>query len=170
MTEIAQPRQAEIESFWVDARMRADVNGLAAYWGPSELDSLRPPASSWGGTREVADEIAHLIVEGTKTATASALWGWEAAGEDLPRRGDLEIVLDGSGHPRALVMTTAVAVVPFDEVDAEHAFAEGEGDRSLAHWRRVHEAFFTEHADHGRGFASDMPVVCQTFTVLSTGP
>ena len=42
------------------------------------------------------------------------------------------IVTDGRGIPHALIATTRVDVVPFDEVSAEHAFLEGEGDRSLA--------------------------------------
>ena len=168
MTEIAAPDQARIDAFWVDARMRAHVNELAAYWGPKPLDSLQPPASAFGGTAEVADELADLIVSGRKTSTAGALWDYEAAGEALPERGSLEIVLDGSGHPRALLMTTAVEVVPFDEVTAEHARAEGEGDLSLTHWRRVHEDFFTSCAVHEKGFRPDMPVVCQAFDVLHT--
>jgi len=166
MSAFAEPNPDEVKDFWVDARIRADINGLAAYWGPSELDSLQPPASTWGGTPEVATELAQLIVDGTKTATASAQWDYEAEDEALPERGDLEIVLDGEGHPRALVMTTRVEVVPFDEVTEEHAAAEGEGDKSLAHWRQVHEKFFREHATHDRGFSPDMPVVCQDFTVL----
>ena len=121
MTTIADPRQDEIDAFWTEARMRANLNRLEVYCGPTELDSLQPPASSFGGSREVADKLADLIVAGTKTATSSAVWDWEADGDDVPRRGDLEIVLDGSGHPRALIVTTAVEIVPFDEVDAEHA-------------------------------------------------
>lgn len=166
MTEIAAPRQDEIDAFWVDAKVRANLNGLAAYWGPTELDSLQPPASAYGGTAEVADELADLIVAGTKTATAGALWDYEAEGEELPSKGDLEIVLDGRGHPRALVSLTQVKVVPFDEVTADHAFAEGEGDRSLEHWRAVHERFFTEFAAHEREFSAKMPVVCQRFEVV----
>ena len=30
------------------------------------------------------------------------------------------------------------------EVSEEHAYKEGEGDRSLAYWRAVHEEFFTK--------------------------
>ena len=63
-------------------------------------------------------------------------------------------------------MTTQVEIVPFDEVSAEHAYLEGEGDRSQATWREVHERFFTEHALHGHGFRRDMPVVLQRFAVL----
>ena len=61
-------------------------------------------------------------------------------------------------------VTTASRVVPFDEVEADHARDEGEGDLSLEHWRAAHERFFTEHADGG--FAPDMPVVLETFRVL----
>ena len=63
-------------------------------------------------------------------------------------------------------MTTQVDIVPFDEVSAEHAHLEGEGDRSLVTWREVHERFFTEHAVHRHGFSRDMPVVLQRFAVL----
>ena len=56
--------------------------------------------------------------------------------------------------------------MPFDEVDEEHAYLEGEGDRSLEYWREVHERFFTENATHDRGFAPDMPVVLERFRVV----
>ena len=54
----------------------------------------------------------------------------------------------------------------FDEVSAEHARREGEGDLSLAYWREVHQRFFTEYAEHDRGFSPTMPVVLQSFEVL----
>ena len=106
------------------------------------------------------------MLNGTKTATAGALWDYEADEWPLPTVGDLSIVLDGRGHPRALVATTRVAVVPFDRVDEEHARLEGEGDLSLEAWRDSHRRFFTEHAAHDREFAEDMPVVLQRFEVV----
>ena len=56
--------------------------------------------------------------------------------------------------------------MPFDEVSAEHAAAEGEGDRSLAYWRRAHQRFWERHSTDPRGFAPDMPVVCERFEVV----
>lgn len=156
----------DLKAFWVDARIHANLNRLAAYMGPNVLDTVVPATSAFGGTPEVQDELAALVVAGTKTATAGALWDYEAEGESLPEVGGLEIVVDGAGTPRALISTTAVAVVPFDEVDAEHAYAEGEGDRSLEFWRGVHEDFFTRYAAHGHGFSPSMPVVLQRFEVL----
>ncbi len=155
-----------IDSFWQLARIRAQLNPTGYYTGERPLGSLPPPAWAFGATPEQADELLALVLSGTKTATAGALWDYEAEGEELPTTGVLGIVTDGRGIPRALVVTTQVEIVPFDEVSAEHAYLEGEGDRSLATWREVHERFFTQHAVHSHGFSRDMPVVLQRFAVL----
>jgi uncharacterized protein YhfF len=156
----------EIESFWVMARRQARLESLPGYFGPTPLASVMPPAWSFGATPEQSTELADLVVDGVKVATASAAEDYTAEGEQLPEPGVLGIVLDGEGHPRALVATTGVEVVPFDAVGEDHALAEGEGDRSLASWRDRHEQFFREHDPHGRGFRSDMPVVLERFRVL----
>lgn len=161
---------AEVEAFWVLARRQARLDGVPAYFGPSALVSLPPPAWSFGSTPEQADELADLVVVGTKTATASAADDYAADGVPLPEPGTLGIVLDGAGHPRALVTTTEVSVVAFDEVGEEHAHAEGEGDRTLATWRERHEAFFRDSDPHGRGFRADLPVVLERFRVLHSQP
>ena len=155
-----------VEAFWELARFHARLNVAPSYFGPTTLEVVPPPAWSFGATPEQADELLALVLNGTKTATASAGWDYEAEGESLPQAGTLGIILDGRGHPRALIETTAVETVPFDEVDEEHAFLEGEGDRSLAHWREVHKRFFTENAGHDRGFTPDMPVVLERFRVV----
>lgn len=155
-----------VAAFWQTARRAARLDQLPGYFGPSALESVQPPAWSFGATVEQADELLALVLAGTKTATASALWDYQADDEQLPEVGTLGIVTDGEGRPRALLATTRVSVSPFDEVDEEHARLEGEGDRSLAHWREVHERFFTDHAAHERGFASDMPVVLERFEVV----
>ena len=120
------------------------------------MESLPPPTWAFGATPEQADQLLALVLSGTKTATAGALWDYEAEGEELPTPGELGIVTDGRGVPHALVMTTQVEIVPFDEVSAEHAYLEGEGDRSLAAWAEVHERLFTEHAAHHHGFSRDI--------------
>lgn len=53
-----------------------------------------------------------------------------------------------------------------DEVSAEHAYSEGEGDRSLASWREIHERYWRHHSENPRGFEPDMPVVCERFRLL----
>lgn len=155
-----------IDEFWAAARHQLRLNPLPGYFGTFSSESLAPPAWAFGATPDVADSLLALVLAGTKTATAGALWDYEAAGERLPEAGDLSIVLDGDGHPRALIKATAVEVTPFDEVDEEHAWLEGEGDRSLATWRADHERFFTEYAEHDRGFDPRMPVVLERFDLV----
>jgi uncharacterized protein YhfF len=156
----------EIDAFWTVARHQTRANPVPGYLGTYSAEALPPPAWAFGATPAQADELLTLVLAGTKTATAGALWDYEHEDEQLPRVGDLAILLDGSGHPRALVEVTRVDVVPFEDVDDEHARLEGEGDGSLAHWRVVHERFFTDHATHDHGFSLSMPVVLERFRVL----
>lgn len=156
-----------IVRFWETARSSAGLGRLPAGSGMSAATIVPPPAWAFGRSPEQADELLALVLDGTKTATASAHWAYEVEGQEMPRRGELSIVLGGDGHPRALVRTAAVDVVPFSEVGEEHARAEGEGDRSLAQWRRGHERFFTaELVEAGREFSDDMLVVCEVLELL----
>lgn len=163
-------QEAEVAAFWDDVKHHAHLSAAPGYFGASPLEALQPPAWAFGGTPELADELLALVLEGTKTAGASALWEYETVGEPIPTIGTLGIVLDGKGHPRALLVTTAVEVVPFDEVSEEHAALEGEGDRSLAYWREAHQHYFTEIADHEHGFSEDMPVVLERFELVWPKP
>lgn len=155
----------EFQSFWEDAKVRANLNRLRIYTGANAQESLCPPAWAFGADEEQADELLALVLDGTKTATASALRDYEAGDEPVPTVGSLSIVTDGAGSPRALIATTQVRTVPFGEVDEEHARDEGEGDLSLRHWRAVHRDFFTESAG-GAEVTEDMPVVLERFEVL----
>jgi uncharacterized protein YhfF len=124
-------------------------------------------ADAFGDNPALADELARLIANGVKRATCSALWAWQAEGEEPPKRGQLCVVLDGKGAPVCIIETTSVAVIPFNEVDAAFAHAEGEGDRSLEQWRAGHERFFTRTlAARNRSFAPTMPLVCERFKVI----
>jgi uncharacterized protein YhfF len=156
--------KSAVEAFWELARFHAKLNSAPTYFGPTTLEVVPPPAWAFGASAEEADELLGLVLAGDKTATASALWDYEAEGEALPEVGSLSILLDGHDHPRALINTTNVTVVPFDEVDEEHARLEGEGDRSLAFWREAHERFFGRVSR--RGFEPDMPVVLERFEVV----
>ena len=116
---------------------------------------------------EAADKLAALVREGIKTATCSAYDLYEAEGEDLPLPGKTSVILDSADEAVCIIRTTRVYVVPFDEVTAEHAFREGEGDRSLAYWREVHESFLKEELSSiGRSFDGSTRVVCEEFEVI----
>jgi len=124
-------------------------------------------AEMWGDSPALADKLGELIATGTKTATCSALWSYEAEGEAIPAVGIFTIVLDGRGAPLCLVQTTEVTIRPFNAVDAQFAYEEGEDDRTLASWRAAHQRFFTRTlAAIGREPTDEMPLVCERFRLI----
>jgi len=123
----------------------------------------------YGDSEALSASLIQLMVDGVKRGTCSLLWSWEFDGEPLPQVGDIEIVLDWHGTPRLLRRTTAVDVVPFDQVGAGFAASEGEGDLSLSYWRTEHWRFFTDECRRiGRTVDPAMPLVCEIFEVLQT--
>lgn len=119
----------------------------------------------------VANHLAALVLAGVKQATAALVWGLDAEGKKPPQPGDLSIVTDWPGRPQCVIQTLATEVVPFEEVTAEFAATEGEGDKSLAYWREAHWAFFTrECAEIGREPSPRMPILCERFRVVYIPP
>lgn len=130
----------------------------------NNIDGCEYEAWSFGAE---ADSLAKLVVNGEKTATASAYSLYELENAPLPKVGEYNIILDSKDEAVCITQTTKVYVTPFHAVTAEHAYKEGEGDKSLAFWRKVHEDFFTEClAEVNLKFSPDMQVVCEEFEVV----
>jgi uncharacterized protein YhfF len=112
---------------------------------------------SFGDTPELADELAGLVVAGLKRATC-----WSVKDGELTHVGKRMVVLDGKGMPAAVIETVELTQQRFNEVDAQFAYDEGEGDRSLAYWREAHRNYFTRL----KTFAPDMLLWCERFRVV----
>lgn len=122
---------------------------------------------AWCYGSDTPDLLAELTVSGVKTATASAYPFYEYENCELPKVGEHNIILDKKGLALCIIKTIHVSVVPFVQVPAEHAYKEGEGDRSLQYWRTVHaKVFADELAEINMHFSEDMLVVCQEFQVV----
>ena len=111
-----------------------------------------------------ADKLAQLVLEGTKTATASAFPLYAVDQESLPEAGQYSVILDSNDEAVCIIRCTGVTMVPFSQVSEDHAYREGEGDRSLEYWRTVHREIFQRWMQEAQlTFSEDMPVVCETF-------
>ena len=114
-----------------------------------------------------ANELAELVVSGEKTATASGLCFYEIENEELPKVGGINIILDWNENAKCITKTSKVYTVPFNEVTEAHAFKEGEGDKTLSYWRKVHMKVFSEELKEcGKVFDENMMIVCEEFEVV----
>jgi uncharacterized protein YhfF len=156
---MTQHHDPVVEAYW-QSFLRSIPEGIT--YAPQTFQ-----AWGFGNNPEMADSLGQLVREGIKTATASLVWAYETGDDPYPKVGDFSIILDGVGQPMCIIKTTQLYVRPFDEVDEEHAYLEGEGDRSLAFWREVHWAFFSrECVEIGREPGEQMPVLCERFRLV----
>lgn len=159
------PDETLLEAFWTRARTAAKINPLEVLVGQDDTSSLCPPAFCFGSSKEQADSLCALVVAGTKTATSGWYDSYERVDLPLPQVGELAIVCDGSGEPRALIREKAVEVRAFSDIDSTVSDAEGEG--TFDEWRTGHEAFFREECDAlGIVFNPAGNVVVEYFEVL----
>jgi uncharacterized protein YhfF len=121
----------------------------------------------YGDSPELMDELIQLVLSGKKTATCGSLWEWEAEDKPLPTVGDVWVELDGSGNPVCITETVEVTIRKYNEVDADFAREEGEGDLSLNYWREAHKNFFSRVLRKiDKEFSEDMPLVCERFRII----
>lgn len=119
--------------------------------------------SFWGNT----DLLSDLVLRGEKTATSSAYSLYEIENEPLPNVGEYNIILDSKNKAISVTQIIKVYIEEFRKISKEHAFKEGEGDKSLSYWRKCHKDFFTMcMAEVDKEFSEDMKVVCEEFKVV----
>lgn len=127
---------------------------------PSKYAHL--PRFPFGDGPALANELLALVIAGKKTATCCSLSQYQSEGWEMPTPGYRWIVLDGAKQPRCVVETTACETKRFDQVDAQFARDEGEGDLTYEWWRNAHENYFKRQGV----YAPDMLVVCERFRLV----
>ena len=127
-------------------------------------ESLEYEAWAFG---DDADLLADLVLKGIKTATSSNYIFYELENEELPKINEYSIILNSKDEAVCIIQTTNVYVTPFNEVSEEHAYKEGERNRTLQDWIDIHKNFFgNELKSIGKEFKDDMLVVCEEFQVV----
>ncbi len=99
------------------------------------------------------NELLRLVLCGKKTATSCISRGKPS------QVGEINIILDSLGNAQAIIETTKVSIVPFNKVSAAFARKEGEGNRTLATWRKIHQAFW-------KGIDPNTLLECEEFKLL----
>lgn len=143
---------------------------IKSYWNSfidhnqnlNHLTDFKFEAWSFGNTKEMADELGQLVLEGKKTATCSLLRAYQGDEDEIPRVGVYSVLCDGNEKPICIVFLTDTWISKYNEVTEQHAFEEGEGDRSLEYWKKAHQDFFSQY----KGFHEEDELVCERFRVV----
>lgn len=127
----------------------------------TELDRRYPNAHyfPFGDSPDMADSLLVPILSGEKTATCGS---YQAYRQEPSLIGDYCVVLDGSNQPACVIRILAHKLVRFCDVTEAMAAQEGEGDKSLAHWRAEHGAFFSREGN----YEPEMLLVFEQFSLI----
>ncbi|MEW4353427.1 RNA-binding protein [Streptococcus pneumoniae] len=106
-----------------------------------ELQKKYPDVEVWAHPAEYKD-LYELTVKGIKTATSSWYESYIVSGEPVPSHSEVRscsIMLDDEENPtqEVLLMLDEVVVEPFCEISKRTAWENGEGDRTVADWKRI---------------------------------
>lgn len=123
-------------------------------------------AFQFGAGRSMADQVAHLVLDGIKTATSDLIWHMEWNQKPRWNVGDEHIVLNGSWQPVCVIRTTELEEKRFCDVDEAFAYDYGEGARTLEWWREHLYAWYANQCrEMGVQPTEEMPLLCERFEV-----
>jgi uncharacterized protein YhfF len=152
------PVSVQVNEFW-----RSYVERLPE----SDRDREYFEAFQFGAGREMANQLAQLVLDGIKTATSDLIWHMDAKGKPRWYVGDEHVVLNGSWTPVAVIRTTELEEKRFCDVDEAFARDYGEGDRTLAWWREHIFAWYAHQCrELGIEPTQEMPLLCERFEVV----
>jgi uncharacterized protein YhfF len=156
LTEYFVAKDIRVRAFWTEFCRKTRVDAETPY-----------QAWHFGDSPELAHELVELVLQGSKRATTGLSWAFERRPGLVPVLHGYNLLSEFDGTPRCVVRTVSVEVRAFKDVDAQYAWDEGEGDRTLDTWRADHWAYFTrECATLGCEPTDDMPVVLERFELL----
>ena len=151
-------------------------NAVEAFWQACLPHLSSPPADGYyrvrsiGGTPETMDAITRLILAGDKTGTFTSPWMYQGDRSITPVIGGYSVLTDSKGAPAAVLKTTVLMTLPFDQITENETALDGPPVRPLEIWRPIHVDFFTgELEKRGKTFVMDMPVTLEAFEVVCRG-
>lgn len=113
----------------------------------------------FAGGKRICDKLFNLVKTGEKTATS---YLYE---DDL--QNNLSILTNWKEDEKLLLKTTKIEVKSFSDVSEEFAFKEGENDKSLKLWRKIHKRFFKKRCKAKNiKFNENVLIVCEEFEVV----
>lgn len=146
---------------------------ISSFWkafkkSNSSYENISQPQSFYFCDNKIdADACAELVLKKIKQATSPSVWWFQKNSLEFPKIGDLAIVTNWNEEPKAIIRTKKVEIVKYENVTALYAFIEGEGDISLAYWKKVHWDYYTAEMDKFGEYPKEkMEIVCEYFETI----
>ncbi len=141
---------------WEKFIKESGLDGQAKYAGSFGFE-----ARGFAGTERLA-----ALLAGKKTAAFFSFATFAIDNEELPVSDEYYIVLGANKEAACVIKTTAVQILPYNQVAWEMAAREGE-DSTLEEWReRTRENLEDEGAVVGFEFSPDIKLVYVEFEVV----
>ena len=145
----------EVLDFWEKVKTKTGIEGdFLDAWG-------------FGDNPELIDELLGYVLEGIKRTSTDLLKESELEGWPSNHEGEYNIILNGKDQPIAVIKTVSVRRVKYSDVDADHAYWEGEGDRTLETYFKEHDLYYKRRGEAlGFEFNKDMEVDLVRFELV----
>lgn len=133
-----------------------------------EYQAINQPSSFYFcDNKKDADKCAELVVMKIKQASSPSVWWFKKYNETFPKIGDIAIVTNWNGDAKAIIRTTKVELVEFRKITPQYAYIEGEGDRSLDYWKKVHWDYYKREMEKFQEYPNEeMEIVCEYFETI----
>jgi len=147
--------QKIVYEFWEKVKTVCGIEGdFTDAWG-------------FGDTPEVKQELLDLILEGKKRASTNLLIESELAGYPPSGVGQFHIILNGNDVPTAVIQTVSLRKAKFNDIDEDHAYWEGEEDRTVESYLKEHVKYYTRVGKTlGFIFHEDLEVEFERFELI----
>ncbi len=146
---------------------------MTEYWKNFQENNIeyentsQPQSFYFCDNKKDADECAELVVKKIKQATSPSVQWFKKYNEPFPKVGDIAIVTNWEGNPKAIIRTTKVEIVKYKNITPEYARLEGEGDKTLEYWKKVHWIYYQNEMKKFNEFPTeDMEIVCEYFETI----
>lgn len=154
----------------------AHAGAVDDFWSRCLPSLSAPPADGFyrvrsiGGSPQATETITKLILNELKTGTFTSPWMYEGDRTITPVVGGYSVLTDSADTPRAVLKTSALMTLPFNQITEKETAVDGPAIRALEIWRPIHVTFFTNELKARRKpFAEDMPVTVEKFEVVCRG-
>lgn len=124
-------------------------------------------AWGFGDNPELKQEMIELILNGKKRTSTNLLIESKLAGYPDSRIGAYHIILDGEDNPTAVIRTVQLTLGKLEDVSDDHAYWEGEGDRTRETYLNEHIKYYKRIGEQlGFEFNLDLELEFERFKLI----